>query len=44
MWFLILGGSMSNVPRHSRADALRAEMHGYALMAEKSEDVPNPLG
>ena len=39
MWFVIIGGSMIDFPSQSRAVALRAEMHGYALMAEKTEDV-----
>ena len=30
---------MINFPRQSIAAAVRAEMHGYALMAEISEDV-----
>ena len=38
MWFVIIGGSVINFHRQSRAVALRAEMHGYALKAEKSEN------
>ena len=36
MWFVIIGGSMINFHRQSRVVALRAEMHGYALRAQKS--------
>ena len=38
MWVVIIGVSMTNFAGHSRADALRAEMHGYVLIAEKSGD------
>ena len=31
---------MIDFPGQSSAIALRAEMHGYSLMAEKSEDAP----
>ena len=35
---MTIGGSMINLPGQSIAAALRAEMHGYALTAEISED------
>ena len=35
---MTIGGSMINFPVQSIAAALRAEMHGYALMVEVSED------
>ena len=41
MWFVIIGGSMIDFPMQSRAVAFRADMHGYALMAETSEDDVN---
>ena len=38
-----VGGSMINFPGQSRTVALRAEVPGYALMTEKSEDDCNHI-
>ena len=38
---MTIGGSMINFPGKSIAAALQAEMRGYALMAEISEDAVN---
>ena len=38
MLFVTIGGSTINFPGQPIASARRADMHGYALMAEISED------